>query len=113
MVFQQHKRKGKTIVGRCCFIAEGSEELLDYSVLAIGRRRKVVVNGVSAMGKMVKSCFQWCFSNRKGKAKQLLDGVVSSMRKCKELLNNGVSAIRKNGEKQSEVKNCRTVVFWQ
>jgi hypothetical protein len=38
---------------------------------------------------MLKS---WCFSNRKERAKQLLDGVVSSM---------------------ETVKNCRTVVFWQ
>jgi hypothetical protein len=33
---------------------------------------------------------QWCFSNRKNGAKQLLDGVVSSLK---------------------EVKNCRTVVM--
>jgi hypothetical protein len=38
---------------------------------------------------MLKS---WCFSNRKEKAKQLLDGVVSSM---------------------ETVKDCQTVVFWQ
>ena len=34
---------------------EKCEEVLECSVLAIGRRRKVVVNGVSAMGK-VKKC---------------------------------------------------------
>jgi len=81
MVFQQQEKWGETIVGRCCLVAEGSEELPNCSVLSIGRRIKFVVNGVSAMGKMVKSCYQWCFNNRKEKVKQLLDGVVSSMGK--------------------------------
>jgi hypothetical protein len=53
MVFQQWEKRGETIVGRCCLVDEESEELLDCSVLAIGRRRKVVVNGVSAVGKKV------------------------------------------------------------
>jgi hypothetical protein len=34
------------------------------------------------------------------RTKQLLDGVVSMMRKCEELLNNSVSATTKNGAKQ-------------
>jgi hypothetical protein len=34
---------------------------------------------------MMKSCWQWCFSNGKEKAKQLLDGVVSSMKNGEEM----------------------------
>ena len=41
-------------------------------------------SGVLASGKMMKSCWQWCFSNGKEKAKQLLDGVVSSMKNGEE-----------------------------
>jgi hypothetical protein len=40
------------------------------------------------------------------RTKQLLDGVVSVMRKCEELLNNGVSATRKMRR-----NNCWTVLF--
>jgi hypothetical protein len=69
MVFQQQEKRGETIVGRCCFVDEESEELSDYSVLAIGRTKsveqwcfsigrksKVLNSGVSASGKMMKSC---------------------------------------------------------
>jgi hypothetical protein len=38
--------------------------------------------------------------------KQLLDGVVSSIRECEELLNNGVSAMEEKGQ-----NNCWTVLF--
>jgi hypothetical protein len=51
MVFQQQKRKGETIVGRCCFVNGNCEEFLDCSVLAMRRRRKFVDNGVSATEK--------------------------------------------------------------
>jgi len=35
MVFQQQKRKGETIVGRCCFVNANYEEFSDCSVLAM------------------------------------------------------------------------------
>jgi hypothetical protein len=76
---------------------------------------------------------QWCFSNGKEKAKQLLDGVVSSMKDGEEMvdcsvlgvgrkkvLNSGVSASGKkstvlsNGVSASEGErrnNCWTELF--
>jgi hypothetical protein len=46
-----NRKKGETIVERCCFVNGNCEELLDCSVSAMGRRRKVADSGVSAMGK--------------------------------------------------------------
>jgi hypothetical protein len=74
MVFQRQKRKGKTIVGRCCFINgemwrilepwkwENGERLLnrdrgkwcgvaDSGVLAMGKVKNSLNSGVSAMKK--------------------------------------------------------------
>jgi hypothetical protein len=59
-----NRKKGETIVGRCCFVNGNCEELLDCSVLAMGRRQKVADNGVSAMG---------------GNGERLLNSGVSSM----------------------------------
>jgi hypothetical protein len=47
MVFQQQKGKGETIAGRSCFVDENGEEMVDWSVLGVGR---------------MKSVEQWCFS---------------------------------------------------
>jgi hypothetical protein len=73
-----NRKKGKTIVERCFFVNGNCEELLDCSVLAMGRRKKVadsgvlvmgkwqkvVDNGVSTMGKMVfQQWGKWCFNN--------------------------------------------------
>jgi hypothetical protein len=41
---------------------------------------KVLNNGVSTSGEKVNSVEQWCCNIRRGKEKQLLDGVVSSMK---------------------------------
>jgi hypothetical protein len=40
MVFQQQKGKGETIAGRSCFIDENGEEMVDWSVLGVGRIKK-------------------------------------------------------------------------
>jgi uncharacterized protein YhfF len=55
----------------------------------------VLNSGVSASGKMMKSCWQWCFSNGKEKAKQLLDGVVSSMKNGEEMADCSVLGVGK------------------
>jgi hypothetical protein len=44
-----------------------------------------------------KLLIQWCFSNRRGKAKQLLDGVVSSMKDGEGMVEKGFRAVM--GEK--------------
>jgi hypothetical protein len=46
---------------------------------------KVLNSGVSASGEKVNSVEQWCCSIRRRKAKQLLDGVVSSMKDDEEV----------------------------
>jgi hypothetical protein len=57
MVFQQQKGKGETSAGRSCFVNENGEEMVDWSVLGVGRNEKVLNSGVSASGKMMKGCW--------------------------------------------------------
>jgi hypothetical protein len=46
---------------------------------------KVLNSGVLASGEKVNSAEQWCCSIGRGKAKQLLDGVVSLVRNGEEM----------------------------
>jgi hypothetical protein len=71
------------------------------------KSNELLISGVSAMER---------------RAKQLLNGVVSSMGKCEELLNSGVSAMEENGGKFAgqwcfsngeNGKRLLTVVFQQ
>jgi hypothetical protein len=52
--------------------------LVDCSVLGVGK--KSVEQWCFSIGEKVNSAEKWCFSIRRGKAKQLLDRVVSSMK---------------------------------
>jgi hypothetical protein len=47
MEFQQWKGKGETSAGQSCFGHENGDEMVDWSVLGVGR---------------MKSAEQWCFS---------------------------------------------------
>jgi hypothetical protein len=40
MVFQQQKGKGETIAGWSCFVDENGEEMVDWSVVRVGRIKK-------------------------------------------------------------------------
>jgi hypothetical protein len=59
------------------------EEMVDCSVLGVGR--KSVEQWCFSIGEKVNSAEQWCCSIGRGKAKQLLDGVVSSMKDDEEM----------------------------
>jgi hypothetical protein len=79
-VFQQQKGRGETIAGRSCFVDENDDEMADRSVLGVGKKMKSVELWSFSIGKMMKDCWQQCFRNRREEAKQLMDGVVSSMK---------------------------------
>jgi len=59
------------------------EEMVDCSVLGVGR--KSVKQWCFSIREKVNSAEQWCFSIKRGKMKQLLDGVVSLMKDGEEV----------------------------
>jgi hypothetical protein len=61
----------------------GGEVMVDCSVLGVGR--KSVEQWCFSIGEKVNSAEQWCCSIGRGKAKQLLDGVVSSVKNGEEM----------------------------
>jgi hypothetical protein len=103
MVFQQREKVKQLLDGVVSSMKYG-EEMVDCSVLGVGKE-KVLNSGVSASGKC-EGCCQWCFSNRRGKAKQLLDGVVSSMKDGEEMVDCSVLGV---GKKKSVEQWCFSI----
>jgi hypothetical protein len=89
MVFQQQEKWGETIVGRCCFVDEESEELLDCSVLAVESAEQWCFS----IGKMMKSCWQWCFSNGKEKDETIVGRCCFVDEECEEMADCSVLAV--------------------
>jgi hypothetical protein len=61
----------------------GGEVMVDCSVLGVGRKSDE--QWCFSIEEKVNSVEQWCYSIRRGKEKQLLDGVVSSMKDDEEM----------------------------
>ena len=82
MVFQQREKAKQLLDGLVSSMKYG-EEMVDCSVLGVGR--KSVEEWCFSIGEKVNSAEQWCCSIGRGKVKQLLDGVVSSMKDDEEM----------------------------
>jgi hypothetical protein len=71
MVFQQQKGKGETIVGRSCFIDENGEEMVDWSVLGVGRIKKSAEQRCFSIGKNSEKLLVMVFQQQKGKGETI------------------------------------------